>query len=145
MYIISVKVKIEEGVIGNIDKLRIFYCKINGGIMLLYVIIKGVEVVKEIIIKGIGIVIYEIKDLLRFYLIIDMEVGVKMNGSVIVSDVKIEEGLIVILYQLNLFDVLYYLSKILLGENIFKLVFFLINIIEYMVVNFIFNELYVQG
>lgn len=117
-YTISAKVKIEEGTIGNIDKLRIAYRKINGGTILLYASTKGAEVGKEIIIKGTGIVNYEITDLSRFYLSIGTELGAKMNGSVIVSDIKIEEGSTATPYQPNLLDAPYYLSKVPLGENI---------------------------
>ena len=144
-YTISAKVKIEEGATGNIDKLRISYRKTNGGTMLLYATTKGVEVAKEITIKGTGIVTYEIKDLSRFYLTIDTEAGAKMNGSVIVSDVKIEEGSTATPYQPNLLDAPYYLSKIPLGENILKPASFPINTTEYMAANFTPNEPYVQG
>ncbi|MEQ7063444.1 hypothetical protein ABQD68_13270, partial [Enterococcus hirae] len=41
-----------------------------------------------------------------------------INGSVIVSDVKIEEGSTATPYQPNLLDEPYYLSKVPLGENI---------------------------
>ncbi|HIA3653590.1 TPA: BppU family phage baseplate upper protein, partial [Enterococcus faecium] len=41
-----------------------------------------------------------------------------INGSVIVSDVKIEEGSTATPYQPNLLDAPYYLSKVALGENI---------------------------
>ncbi|HHK2096107.1 TPA: BppU family phage baseplate upper protein [Enterococcus hirae] len=117
-YTISAKVKIEEGTTGNIDKLRIAYRKTNGGTILLYATTKGAEVGKEIIIKGTGIVNYEITDLNRFYLSIGTEAGSKMNGSVIVSDIKIEEGSTTTPYQPNLLDAPYYLSKVPLGENI---------------------------
>ena len=117
-YTISAKVKIEEGTTGNIDKLRVSYRKTNSGTILLYAITTGVEVGKEITIKGTGIVNYEITDLSRFYLTIDTEVGAKINGSVIVSDIKIEEGSTATPYQPNLLDAPYYLSKMALGENI---------------------------
>lgn len=117
-YTISAKVKIEEGTTGNIDKLRIAYRKINGGTILLYATTKGAEVGKEIIIKGTGIVNYEITDLNRFYLSIGTEAGSKMNGGVIVSDIKIEEGSTATPYQPNLLEAPYYLSKIPLGENL---------------------------
>lgn len=117
-YTISAKVKIEEGTTGNIDKLRIAYRKTNGGTILLYATTKGAEVGKEIIIKGTGIVNYEITDLSRFYLSIGTEAGAKMNGSVIVSDIKIEEGSEATPYQPNLLDAPYYLSKTPFGENI---------------------------
>lgn len=144
-YTISAKVKIEEGTIGNIDKLRIAYRKINGGTILLEAITKGAEVGKEIIIKGTGIVNYEITDLSKFYLSIGTVAGAKMNGSVIVSDIKIEEGSIATPYQPNLLDAPYYLSKIPLGENILKPASFPINTTEYMAANFTPNEPYVQG
>lgn len=117
-YTISAKVKIEEGTTGNIDKLRIAYRKVNGGTILLYATTKSAEVGKETIIKGTGIVNYEITDLNRFYLSIGTETGSKMNGSVIVSDIKIEEGPTATPYQPNLLDAPYYLSKTPLGENI---------------------------
>ena len=117
-YTISAKVKIEEGTTGDIDNLRIAYRKTNGGTILLYATTKGAEVGKEIIIKGTGIVNYAITDLNRFYLSIGTEAGFKMNGSVIVSDIKIEEGSTATPYQPNLLDAPYYLSKVPLGENL---------------------------
>lgn len=117
-YTISAKVKLEEGITGNIDKIRICYRKLNSDTILLSATTKGVEVGKEITIKGTGIVNYEITDLTRFYLSIDTEIGTKINGSMIVSDVKIEAGPTATPYQPNLLDAPYYLSKVALGENI---------------------------
>ncbi|PQB72903.1 hypothetical protein CUN26_04870 [Enterococcus faecium] len=117
-YTISVKVKLEEGITGNIDKIRVCYRVGHNGEILLSATTKGVEVGKEITIKGTEIVNYEITDLARFYLSIDTEVGAKINGSVIVSDIKIEEGSTATPYQPNLLDAPYYLSKMALGENI---------------------------
>ena len=116
-YTISAKIKIEEGTTGNIDKLRVSYRKTNSGTILLNANTKGVEVGKEITIKGTATVNYEITDLLRFYLTIDLEPGATLNGSVIVSDVKIEEGSTATPYQPNLLDTPYYLSNVPLGEN----------------------------
>lgn len=117
-YTISAKVKLEEGITGNIDKIRICYRKLNSDTILLSATTKGVEVGKEITIKGTGIVNYEITDLTRFYLSIDTEIGTKINGSMIVSDVKIEEGSTATPYQPNLLDDPYWLGKSPLGENI---------------------------
>ena len=117
-YTISAKVKIEEGTTGNIDKLRVSYRKTNSGTILLYASTTGVEVGKEITIKGTEIVNYEITDLSRFYLTIDTEVGAKINGSVIVSDIKIEEGSTATPYQPNLLDEPWSIGKAPLGENI---------------------------
>ena len=119
-YTISAKVKIEEGTTGDIDQLRIAYRKTNGGTILLEAITKGAEVGKEIIIKGTGIVNYEITDLSRFYLSIGTVAGTKMNGSVIVSDIKIEEGSTATPYQPNLKDDPWYFSTVPLGENILR-------------------------
>ena len=117
-YTISAKVKIEEGTTGDLDKVRVSYRKTNGGTMLLNASSDGAVVGKEITIKGTGIVNYEITDLLRFYLTIDVPVGATINGSIIVSDIKIEEGSTATPYQPNLLDEPYYLSKVALGENI---------------------------
>lgn len=117
-YTISAKVKIEEGATGDINKLRIAYRKTLGGTILLSANTKGAEVGKEIIIKGTGVVNYDITDLSRFYLSIGTEAGSKMNGNVIVSDIKIEEGSTATPYQPNLLDEPYYLSKTPLGDNI---------------------------
>lgn len=145
-YTISAKVKIEEGTTGNIDKLRIAYRKTNGGTILLYATTKGAEVGKEIIIKGTGIVNYEITDLNRFYLSIGTEAGSKMNGSVIVSDIKIEEGSTATPYQPNLLDAPYYLSKKALGENLVeKSVQFPVQSTEYLVYYNTISENYVLG
>lgn len=115
-YTISAKVKIEEGTTGNFDQIIVSYRKINSGTVLLSATATGIEVGKEITIKGTGVVNYAINDLSRFYL--SIWVGDDINGSVIVSDVKIEEGSTATPYQPNLLDAPYYLSKVPLGENI---------------------------
>ncbi|HGF7446259.1 TPA: BppU family phage baseplate upper protein [Enterococcus faecium] len=117
-YTISAKVKIEEGTTGNFDKLRISYRKTNSGTMLLQAITNGVEIGKETTIKGTGIVNYEITDLSRFYLTIDLDAGATLTGSIIVSDIKIEEGSTATPYQPNLLDDPYLLGKTSLGENL---------------------------
>ncbi|HGF7571523.1 TPA: BppU family phage baseplate upper protein, partial [Enterococcus faecium] len=89
-YTISAKVKIEEGTTGNIDQIKVSYRKTSGGTILLYANTKNAVVGKEIIIKGTSTVNYEITNLSRFY--VSIGVGGDINGSVIVSDIKIEEG-----------------------------------------------------
>ncbi|RXA21512.1 DUF2479 domain-containing protein [Enterococcus faecium] len=115
-YTMSAKVKIEEGTTGNIDQITVSYRNANGGKILLAATGEGIVVGKEIIIKGTSSVNYEIADLSRFYL--DIEVGGDINGSVIVSDVKIEEGSTATPYQPNLLDDPYWLGKTPLGQNI---------------------------
>ncbi|MDG4599238.1 hypothetical protein [Enterococcus faecium] len=115
-YTISAKVKIEEGTTGNIGSLKVSYRKVKGGTILLAAITDEIVVGKEIIIKGTGVVNYNITDLSAFYL--DIECAGVINGSVIVRDVKIEEGSTATPYQPNLLDAPYYLSKVALGENI---------------------------
>ncbi|MGS6483313.1 BppU family phage baseplate upper protein [Enterococcus faecium] len=115
-YTMSAKVKIEEGTTGNIDQITVSYRNANGGKILLAAISDEVVVGKEIIIKGTSTVNYEIAELSRFYL--DIEVAGVINGSVIVSDVKIEEGSTATPYQPNLLDDPYWLGKVPLGENI---------------------------
>ncbi|BDX41158.1 BppU family phage baseplate upper protein [Enterococcus faecium] len=115
-YTISAKFKIEEGTTGNIGSLKVSYRKVKGGTILLAAISDEVVVGKEIIIKGTGVVNYKINDLSAFYL--DIGCAGVINGSVIVSDVKIEEGSTATPYQPNLLDAPYYLSKTPLGENI---------------------------
>lgn len=115
-YTISAKVKIEEGTTGNIGSLKVSYRKIKGGTILLAAISDEVVVGKEIIIKGTGVVNYKINDLSTFYL--DIGCAGVINGSVIVSDVKIEEGSTATPYQPNLLDDPYWLGKVPLGENI---------------------------
>ncbi|NTL48788.1 BppU family phage baseplate upper protein [Enterococcus faecium] len=115
-YTMSTKVKIEEGTTGNVDQITVSYRNSNGGKILLTATGDGTVVGKEIIIKGTSTVNYEIAELSRFYL--DIEVAGVINGSVIVSDIKIEEGSTATPYQPNLLDAPYYLSKVALGENI---------------------------
>ena len=115
-YTISAKFKIEEGTTGNTGSLKVSYRKVKGGTILLAAISDEVVVGKEIIIKGTGVVNYKINDLSAFYL--DIGCAGVINGSVIVSDVKIEEGSTATPYQPNLLDAPYYLSKTPLGENI---------------------------
>ncbi|WP_368265855.1 BppU family phage baseplate upper protein [Enterococcus faecium] len=115
-YTISAKFKIEEGTTGNIGSLKVSYRKVKGGTILLAAISDEVVVGKEIIIKGTGVVNYKINDLSAFYL--DIGCAGVINGSVIVSDVKIEEGSTATPYQPNLLDDPYWLGKVPLGENI---------------------------
>ncbi|MBK4831619.1 BppU family phage baseplate upper protein [Enterococcus faecium] len=115
-YTISAKVKIEEGTTGNIDQITVSYRKSPGGTTLLAAISDGIVVGKEIIIKGTSTVNYEIADLSRFYL--DVSVGSDINGSVIVSDIKIEEGSTATPYQPNLLLEPYNMCREYPNENI---------------------------
>lgn len=115
-YTMSAKVKIEEGTTGNIDQITVSYRKSNGGTTLLAATGEGIVAGKEIIIKGTSTVNYEITDLSRFYL--DVEVGGDINGSVIVSDIKIEEGSTVTPYQPNLLLEPYNMCRGYPNENI---------------------------
>ncbi|MBK4845726.1 BppU family phage baseplate upper protein [Enterococcus faecium] len=115
-YTISAKVKIEEGTTGNIDQITVSYRKSNGGTILLAAISDGAVVGKEIIIKGTSTVNYEIAELSRFYL--DIECAGVINGSVIVSDVKIEEGSTATPYQPNLLLEPYNMCREYPNENI---------------------------
>lgn len=145
-YTISAKVKVDEGTTGDIDKIRIAYRKTTNGTILLSTTAYEIEVGKEITVKATDVVNYEITDLSRFYLTIELEgYSSRINGGVIISDIKIEEGSKATPYQPNLLDAPYYLSKIPLGENILKPASFPINTTEYMAANFTPNEPYVQG
>ncbi|MCR9048536.1 BppU family phage baseplate upper protein [Enterococcus faecium] len=115
-YTISAKVKIEEGTTGNIGSLKVSYRKVKGGTILLAAISDEVVVGKEIIIKGTGVVNYKISDLSTFYL--DIECAGVINGSVIVSDVKIEEGSTATPYQPNLLVEPWSIGKVPLGANL---------------------------
>ncbi|PHL20431.1 BppU family phage baseplate upper protein, partial [Enterococcus faecium] len=115
-YTISAKVKIEEGTTGNIDQITVSYRKSPGGTPLLAATGEGIVVGKEIIIKGTSTVNYEIADLSRFYL--DVSVGSDINGSVIVSDIKIEEGSTATPYQPNLLLEPYNMCREYPNENI---------------------------
>ena len=117
-YTISAKVTIDPETTGNYDKIRICYRKTNGGTILLYAITTGIEIGKETVIKASGVVDYEITDLSRFYLSIDLEGDTRIVGGLTIKDIKIEEGSTATPYQPNLLDAPYYLSKIALGENI---------------------------
>lgn len=115
-YTISAKIKIEEGTTGNINEVKVSYRKTRGGTILLYANTKNAEVGKEITIKGTGVVNYAINDLSRFYLSIG--VGGDINGSVIVSDIKIEEGSTATPYQPNLLLEPYNMCREYPNENI---------------------------
>ena len=129
-YTMSAKVKIEEGTTGNVDQITVSYRKVNGGKMLLTATGDGTVVGKEIIIKGTSTVNYEIADLSRFYL--DIEVDGVINGSVIVRDVKIEEGSTATPYQPNLLTEPYEVGDVPVQPNIAnKSVTFPINTTEY--------------
>lgn len=114
-YTISTKVKIEEGTTGNIDRITVSYRKSPGGTSLLIATGEGTVAGKEIIIKGTSTVNYEITDLSRFYL--DIEVSGDINGSVIVSDIKIEEGSTATPFQPNLLEEPYNMCREYPNEN----------------------------
>lgn len=115
-YTMSAKVKIEEGTTGNIDQITVSYRNANGGKTLLAATGEGIVGKEIIIIKGTSTVNYEIADLSRFYL--DIEASGDINGSVIVSDIKIEEGSTATPYQPNLLEDPYWLSKAPLGDDL---------------------------
>ncbi|HGF7794842.1 BppU family phage baseplate upper protein [Enterococcus faecium] len=118
-YTISAKVKVDEGTTGDINTIRISYRKTNNGTILLSVTAKDIEIGKEITVKATGVVNYELTDLSRFYLTIDLEgYSSRINGGVIVSDIKIEEGSTATPYQPNLLDDPYWVGKTSLGKNI---------------------------
>ncbi|HFD1666489.1 TPA: BppU family phage baseplate upper protein [Enterococcus faecium] len=117
-YTISAKIKIEEGTTGDIDKLRVSYRKTNGGTILLNASIDGAVVGKEIIIKGTSTINYQITDLSRFFLTIDVSVGATINGSIIVRDIKIEEGSTATPYQPNLLAEPYEVGDVPVQPNI---------------------------
>ena len=146
-YTISAKVKIEEGTTGDIDQLRVAYRKTKDGTVLLTAISEGAVVGKEIIIKGTATVNYKITELERFYLEIKAisTTGI-INGSFIVSDVKIEESSTVTPYQPNLLDDPYWLGNVPLGENIAnKDIQFPIKSSEYLLYKANLEEEYVIG
>ena len=111
-YTISAKIKFEEGSTGDINKLRVSYRQANSGAILINARSDGAEVGKEIIIKGTATVNYVITDVTKFYLTIDTDAGAKINGSVIVSDIKIEEGSTATPYQPNLLDAPWHFSTV---------------------------------
>ena len=117
-YTIRAKIKFEEGSTGDINKLRVSYRQANSGAILINARSDGAEVGKEIIIKGTATVNYVITDVTKFYLTIDTDAGAKINGSVIVSDIKIEEGSTATPYQPNLLDAPWHFSTVPLGDNI---------------------------
>lgn len=118
-YTISAKVKVDEGTTGDIDKIRIAYRKTTNGTILLSTTAYEIEVGKEITVKATGVVNYEITDLSRFYLTIDLEgYSSRISGGVIISDIKIEEGPTATPYQPTLLDDPYWVGKTSLGKNI---------------------------
>ncbi|HFU5915044.1 TPA: BppU family phage baseplate upper protein [Enterococcus faecium] len=118
-YTISAKVKVDEGTTGDIDKIRIAYRKTTNGTILLSTTAYEIEVGKEITVKATGVVNYEITDLSRFYLTIDLEgYSSRINGGVIISDIKIEEGPTATPYQPNLLVEPWSIGKVPLGDNI---------------------------
>ena len=117
-YTISAKVTIDPETTGNYDKIRICYRKTNGGTILLYAITTGIEIGKETVIKASGVVDYEITDLSRFYLSIDLEGDTRIVGGLTIKDIKIEEGLVATPYQPNLLDAPYYLGTKAVNANI---------------------------
>lgn len=148
-YIISARLRFDEGTTGDINKLRLVYRKILGGDVLLEANNTSMtidDVGKEITIKGTSKIAYQLTNLERFYISVSFSQNGRINGGFKLYDIKIEEGSTVTPYQPNLLDAPYYLSKVALGENIAnKSVTFPIKSSGYLVYNADIEENFIVG
>ncbi|TKN82945.1 DUF2479 domain-containing protein [Enterococcus faecium] len=121
-YTLSADVTVLEGYKGNLNSLRLRYRKIPGGTILLETTAKNAQVGKKTKIyataNSSAATDPSIFDMM--YFTIDITKPEPFVGTVLVENIKVEEGPTATPYQPNLIDAPYYLSKVPLGENLIK-------------------------
>ncbi|MDB7359454.1 hypothetical protein ABHA11_13830 [Enterococcus faecium] len=146
-YTLSAEVTVSEGYAGKLENLRIGYRKGPTGTIILPLTCKEAIVGQKtrISITANSSALTDPSKFDRMYFTINTTSTDPFVGTVLIENIKVERGSTATEYQPNLLDAPYYLSKVPLGENIFKPASFPINTTEYMAANFTPNEPYVQG
>lgn len=135
-YTLSADVTVSEGYTGKLENLRLGYRKFPGGTIILPLTAKDAVVGQKtrISITANSSATTDPSKFDRMYFTINTTSTEPFVGSVLIENIKVEEGTNATPYQPNLLDAPYYLSKVALGENIAnKDVQFPITTTDYMV------------
>lgn len=146
-YVLSADVTVMEGYTGKLDNLRLGYRKNPNGTIILPLTAKDAQVGKKtkIFITANSSSATDPSIFDRMYFTINTTSTEPFVGTVLIENIKVEEGSTATPYQPNLIEEPYQISHEPLGKNILKPSTFPIENSEYMVANFIPDEPYIEG
>ena len=146
-YVLSADVTVTEGYSGKLENLRFGYRKNPTGTIILPLTAKDAQVGKKTKIfitanssSATDPLIFD-----RMYFTINTTSTEPFVGTVLIENIKVEEGSTATPYQPNLIEEPYQISYEPLGKNILKPSTFPIENSEYMVASFIPDEPYIEG
>lgn len=146
-YVLSADVTVMEGYTGKLDNLRLGYRKSPNGTIILPLTAKDAQVGKKTKIfitanssSATDPLIFD-----RMYFTINTTSTEPFVGTVLIENIKVEEGSTATPYQPNLIEEPYQISHEPLGKNILNPSIFPIKNSEYMVASFIPDEPYIEG
>ena len=119
-YTLSADVTVTEGYSGKLENLRLGYRKSPNGTIILTLTAKDAQVGKKtkIFITANSSSATDPSIFDKMYFTINTTSTEPFVGTVLIENIKVEEGSTATPYQPNLLDAPYYLSKAALGENI---------------------------
>lgn len=146
-YTLSADVTVTEGYSGKLENLRLGYRKTPNGTIILPLTAKDAQVGKKtkIFITANSSSATDPSIFDRMYFTINTTSTEPFVGTVLIENIKVEEGTTATPYQPNLIEEPYQISHDALGGNILKPSTFPIENNEYMVANFIPDEPYIEG
>ena len=146
-YVLSADVTVMEGYSGKLENLRLGYRKSPNGTIILPLTAKDAQVGKKtkIFITANSSSATDPSIFDRMYFTINTTSTEPFVGTVLIENIKVEEGTTAKPYQPNLIEEPYQISHEPLGKNILKPSTFPIKNSEYMVANFIPDEPYIEG
>ena len=146
-YTLSADVTVTEGYSGKLENLRLGYRKSPNGTIILPLTAKDAQVGKKtkIFITANSSSATDPSIFDRMYFTINTTSTEPFVGTVLIENIKVEEGSMATPYQPNLIEEPYRISHEPLGKNILKPSTFPIKNSEYMVANFIPDEPYIEG
>lgn len=146
-YTLSADVTVSDGYTGKLDNLRFGYRKWPTGTIILPLTAKDAQVGKKtkIFITANSSSVTDPSIFDRMYFTIHTTSTEPFVGTVLIENIKVEEGTTATPYQPNILEEPYQISHEPLGKNILKPSTFPIENSEYMVASFIPDEPYIEG
>lgn len=146
-YTLSADVTVMEGYTGKLENLRLGYRKNPIGTIILPLTAKDAQVGKKtkIFITANSSSVTDPSIFDRMYFTIHTTSTEPFVGTVLIENIKVEEGTTATPYQPNILEEPYQISHEPLGKNILKPSTFPIENSEYMVASFIPDEPYIEG
>lgn len=146
-YTLSADVTVSDGYTGKLDNLRFGYRKWPTGTIILPLTAKDAQVGKKtkIFITANSSSVTDPSIFDRMYFTIHTTSTEPFVGTVLIENIKVEEGTTATPYQPNILEEPYQISHEPLGKNILKPSTFPIENSKYMVASFIPDEPYIEG